>query len=64
MFVNELEFNDDFDQNNHLGLGNLAFDPFNQLTTIGKKHNDSDGSLDYNENENMSEKVAFTNKPL
>ena len=52
-FANDLDLNDEF------GLGNDPSDPFNQhinLTSIGNRSNGSDGSLDYDANENMSEK--------
>lgn len=61
LFANDLQLNDSMD-----GLGNDPSDPFNQhinLTTIGKNQDDSDDSMDYDANENMSEKVAFSNKP-
>lgn len=58
MFANEIDFDD--------GMGNSPSDPFNKhivLTTIDKNSDGSDNSLDYDANENMSEKVAYTNKP-
>lgn len=61
MFVNDFQLNDSMD-----GLGNDPSDPFNQhinLTSIDKNQDDSDDSMDYDANENMSEKVAFSNKP-
>ena len=51
MFVNDLQLNDSMD-----GLGNDPSDPFNQqinLTSIGKNQDDSNDSMDVNDNPAM-----------